>query len=115
MQYDTIDIIGSLSEEEFERKNRVSLLNDNFIREQGISWKHLKKQQIGGRGMWKCEPTRQKITWYRLSDGTRAIMEDAFGPSRFEYFHDMPDLEKKIFEPEHEEGLDLLLLGYSKL
>jgi hypothetical protein len=33
MQCDTVEVIGQLSEEEFERKNKVALLNDNFIRE----------------------------------------------------------------------------------
>lgn len=43
--------------------------------------------------MWKCEPTRLKMTWYRLNDGTRAIMEDCYGPSKFEYFKSVPGLE----------------------
>ena len=30
---DTIEVIGTLSEEEFERKNRVALMNDNYIRQ----------------------------------------------------------------------------------
>jgi hypothetical protein len=32
MQYDTIEVIGTLSEEEFERRNRGALLNDCFLR-----------------------------------------------------------------------------------
>jgi len=30
-----MEVIGILSEEEFERKNRIALLNDNFIRLSG--------------------------------------------------------------------------------
>lgn len=33
MQLDTIEVIGQLSAEEFERKNKVALMNENFIRE----------------------------------------------------------------------------------
>ena len=33
MQCDTVEVIGLISEEEFERKNRVALMNENFLRE----------------------------------------------------------------------------------
>ena len=33
MQQDTIEVIGTLSSEEFERKNKVALMNENFMRE----------------------------------------------------------------------------------
>ena len=49
--------------------------------------------------MWKSDPTRLKMTWFRLADGTRAIMKDCYEPSKFEYFEKMPELEKKIFLP----------------
>lgn len=47
--------------------------------------------------MWKCDPTGLKMTWHTYNDGTRAIMKDCFGPSKFQYFQNMPELENKIF------------------
>ena len=60
-------------------------------------WKRVKKNQIGGNGMWKCDPTRLKLAWHNLSDGTRPVMKECHGPKKFEFFENMPDLEKKIF------------------
>ena len=97
MQIDTIEVIGMLSEEEFERKNRVALLNDDFIRRARMGWRSAKRQQIGGKGLWKCDPTRLKMAWHRLADGTRPVMQDCYGPSKFEYYHNTPALEQKIF------------------
>ena len=53
MQCDTVEVIGLISEEEFERKNRVALMNENFIREQGHHWKGAKKDIFGCRGAWR--------------------------------------------------------------
>lgn len=53
MQCDTVDVIGLISEEEFERKNKVALMNDNFIREQGYFWSKAKKLLFGPKGVWR--------------------------------------------------------------
>jgi hypothetical protein len=47
--------------------------------------------------MWKCDPTRMKLDSLKLGDGTRPLMKDCYGPKKFEYFENMPELEKKIF------------------
>ena len=38
-----------------------------------------------------------KLDSLKLGDGTRPLMKDCYGPKKFEYFENMPDLEKKIF------------------
>ena len=38
MQSETHEIIGELSAEEYERRNQVALINDNFIRNQANEW-----------------------------------------------------------------------------
>ena len=48
MQSDTLDVISLLSEFEFERKNKVALLNENVCREQRFYWKDVKKQLQNG-------------------------------------------------------------------
>jgi hypothetical protein len=53
MQCDTVEVIGSISETEFERKNKVALMNDNFSREQAHSWKVSQKSLFANRGVWK--------------------------------------------------------------
>ena len=60
-------------------------------------WKRVKKLQIGGSGMWKADPTRLKLTWHNLGDGTRPVMQECYGPKKFDFFDNMPELEKKIF------------------
>ena len=52
MQNDTLDIISTISEVEFERKNKVSLLNENQIREQKYFWKKSRKELYNNRGVW---------------------------------------------------------------
>lgn len=89
----------------------MALLNDNFVRIQGHLWKAAKKNQIGASGMWKCDPTRLKLSWNKLNDGTRAVMKDCYGPSKFEYFENAHELEKKVFgEHNLEKDFDILLL-----
>lgn len=44
MQNDTLDVISKLSEDEFARKNKVALINDNISREQKHFWKKVRKQ-----------------------------------------------------------------------
>lgn len=43
MQSDILEVISSLSEIEFERKNKIALLTDHFQREQNYFWKKSKK------------------------------------------------------------------------
>ena len=64
--------------------------------------------------MWKADPSRLKMTWNKLNDGKRPVMQDCYGPSKFEYFENQQVLEDKIFKttkPESEMDVDLLLLN----
>jgi hypothetical protein len=100
MQTDTHEIISSLSAEEYERKNKVALINDNFVRCQGHSWRKAKMAEIAsGKGMWAAEATRMKMTQYMVRDGTRCLMAECYGPRRFEFYNNL-ELEKKIFGKE---------------
>ena len=53
IQEETLDTIGSLSEQEFERKNKDALLIDNFIRERHQEHRTYLKQAHGARGTWR--------------------------------------------------------------
>ena len=53
IQGETLDAIGSLSEVEFERKNKDSLLIDNFIRDRYEVQKSHLKQVLGCKGPWR--------------------------------------------------------------
>jgi hypothetical protein len=70
---------------------------ENFIRTQGHMWRGVKRLQIGGSGAWKCDPSRLKLSHIKLGDGTRPIMKECYGPKKFEFFENTPELEKKIF------------------
>ena len=52
MQTDTFEVISSLSEYEFERKNKVALMNDNLNRERKNLWKKCRKALFYSRGVW---------------------------------------------------------------
>ncbi len=97
MEIETITVISTISAEEYERKNYVSIMIDNFNRNQGHMWRKAKRHEIGGSGMWKCDPTRLKLSLHKLADGVRPVMIDCYGPKKLEYFENMPELEKKIF------------------
>jgi hypothetical protein len=97
MEVEANNVMSNISGEEYERKNQVAIVIENFIRNQGNTWKATKGAQIGGTGMWKCDPTRMKLDPMRLGDGTRPVMKDCYGPKKFEFFENMPELEKKIF------------------
>jgi len=63
--------------------------------------------------MWKSSPSRLKMTWTRLADGTRPVMRECYGPERFEFYEKNKELEVKIFgksDIEGEEDIDLLLI-----
>ena len=64
IQEETLDTIGSLSEQEFERKNKDALLIDNFIRERYEEQRAHLKQMIGAKGLWrqKWDPCFQKVS-----------------------------------------------------
>jgi hypothetical protein len=97
MEVEANNVMSNISGEEYERKNQVAIVIENFIRNQGHAWKATKGAQISGTGMWKCDPTRMKLDSLRLGDGTRPVMKDCYGPKKFEFFENMPELEKKIF------------------
>ena len=64
IQEETLDTIGSLSEQEFERKNKDALLIDNFIRERYEEQRAHLKHMIGAKGLWrqKWDPCFQKVS-----------------------------------------------------
>ena len=53
MQEETLDTIGSLTELEFERKNKNALLIDNFLRERYSEKRAHLKQVLGPKGTWR--------------------------------------------------------------
>jgi len=97
MEVEANTVMSTISAEEYERKHHVSIVIENFIRTQGHAWRGAKRHQIGGSGVWKCDPSRLKLADYKLNDGTRPLMKECYGPKKFEYFENIPDLEKKIF------------------
>jgi hypothetical protein len=91
---ETHEIIGEMSAEEYERRNHVALLNDNFVRGQGHEWVRAKRLEIGHGGMWECEALRKKMSSFKVSsDGTRCIMKECYGINRFDYFNNNPEFE----------------------
>ena len=82
MQQDTIEIIGMLSSEEFERKNKVALLNDNFIREQAYNWRKVKGQLLGNHGMWRMNLSSSDgylvSCFDKNSEGVRPYLKERF-------------------------------------
>ncbi len=100
MQSETHEIIGELSTEEYERRNCVALLNDNYVRGQAHEWATAKVLEIGGGGMWQSEARRRRMSSFKVGDGTRCIMEECYGINRFDYFVNNPELERKIFGKE---------------
>jgi hypothetical protein len=73
-------VLSKINGDEYERRNQVAVKVDSYVRSQGQKWKIAKRQQIGGAGMWKCDPTRLKMSWGKMADGgTRAVMEDCYG------------------------------------
>ena len=53
IQEETLETIGSLSEQEFERKNKDALMVDNFIRERYCEKRGHLKQVLGAKGTWR--------------------------------------------------------------
>ena len=53
IQEETLETIGSLSEQEFERKNKDALLIDNFIRDRLSEKRVHLKQVLGAKGTWR--------------------------------------------------------------
>lgn len=97
MQRETIEEVAQVQIEEYDRRNKVALLNDDFVRQAGRRWRQALKSQLGGQGLWRGEPSRLVMSWHKLTDGTRPLMQECFGPSRFQYFENQDELEKKIF------------------
>ena len=101
MQNDTVEVIGFISEEEFERKNRVALMNENFIREQGYYWKGAKKEIFGCRGAWRYalsgEGTHLTANFYKSTEGVRAFMSQRM-KGGFHFYENQKELENRIFD-----------------
>jgi len=108
MSRETIEEVLTVQSEEYDRRNKVALGNEVYQREQAKAWKRVLKGQL--ETMWRGVPTRQRLSWHRLADGTRPVMEECFGPSRFQYFEAQNALEGKIFSKSEAGEVDLLLL-----
>lgn len=108
MSRETIEEVLTVQSEEYDRRNKVALGNEVYQREQAKAWKRVLKGQL--ETMWRGVPTRQRLSWHRLADGTRPVMEECFGPSRFQFFEGQYALEGKIFSKSEAEEVDLLLL-----
>ena len=93
IQGETLDAIGSLSEVEFERKNKDSLLIDNFIRDRYSVQKSHLKQVLGCRGPWRQIYRQNFKQAYHQSTGECAhgLMVDR--PSNAFRFIDDDELE----------------------
>ena len=103
MQDDTIEVIGHLSEEEFERKNKVALLNENFIREQAHSLTSVRKVLMQGCGVWRDEKKYLSMGGYKTGDGVKAVMQEKQS-NGFLYYEGMTELEKKVFKEVDSQG-----------
>lgn len=91
---ETHEIIGEMSAEEYERRNQVTLINDNYVRCQGYEWVRAKRSEIGNGGVWQCQAIRKKMSSFKVgSDGTRCIMKGCYGINRFDYFSNNPEFE----------------------
>ena len=98
IQEETLDTIGSLSEQEFERKNKGALLIDNFMRERHSQQRFHLNSVLGPKGTWrqKWDPSFQSVTMQDTGEGAHCIMVDK--PSNaFKQIKDN-DVEKNIFE-----------------
>ena len=98
IQEETLDTIGTLSEHEFERKNKDALLVDNFIRERHQEQRAYLKQVLGSKGSWrqKWDPAFQKVSLQDTGEGSHCLMIDR--PSNaFQLIKD-ESIERNIFE-----------------
>jgi hypothetical protein len=77
MQGDTLEVISSFSETEFERKNKVALLCENLSREQKYYWKKIKQSLYASKGAWKSIGNVYfKSSLMRTGEGIRPYMMD---------------------------------------
>ena len=98
IQEETLDTIGNLSEQEFERKNKDALLIDNFLRERFSERRGLLKSVLGPKGPWrqKWDPCFQKVSLQDTGEGSHCLMVDK--PSNALNLITDSKLEKNIFE-----------------
>mmetsp|Transcript_10521 Transcript_10521/g.10593 ORF Transcript_10521/g.10593 Transcript_10521/m.10593 type:complete len:342 (+) Transcript_10521:1526-2551(+) len=97
MQTDTFEVISSLSEFEFERKNKVALMNDNLNRERKNLWKKSKKVCFYQRGVWQhLVLTYQYGLSYKTGEGLKCLMLDKESNKLLYIKNEV--VEKKIFK-----------------
>ena len=98
IQGETLDAIGSLSEVEFERKNKDSLLIDNFIRDRYNVQKNHLKQVLGCKGPWRqiYRQNFKKAYYQSTGECAHSLMVDR--PSNAFQFIDDDELEDQIFK-----------------
>lgn len=57
-------------------------MNENFIRDQGYSWKKSRQLLFGSKGIWRNitngEEAYNKMNLYSCKDGARAIMNERY-------------------------------------
>lgn len=106
IQEETLTAVGTLSEEETNRKNKEGFLIDHFIRDLFGEQKLYLKQVLGPRGTWRVRypVSFKKASLQDTGEGTHCLLTDRLS-NGFKYIDTSGDLCHSLLRELHNEEL----------